>query len=241
MGAAPGSASTLNLGPNPSNRLNRLEGSMESTAKAIPDFDTATIRSLFAQTRASEQGCWEWVGYRDPDGYGVAKVNGERYRAHRVFYSVFVGPLEPLLVIDHLCRNTSCVNPRHLEQVTARTNTLRGSSPVASNPLVTQCPQGHDYTSENTYKDSRGSRHCIACSRERTREWRSRRTKRVRTHCKNGHEWVDSNIRVEKSGVRRCRPCHEEYEAKRKIKRSSSARKESTDTPEELHECDSIV
>lgn len=192
---------------------------MDSTVKPVPEFDQATIRSLFAQVRSSERGCWEWIGYRDKDGYGVAKVNRERYRAHRVMYSAFVGDLDPEMVLDHVCRNTSCVNPHHLEQVTTRENTLRGEGPSARNVFVTHCPQGHEYTPENTYRDARGSRRCISCMREQTREWRSRNVKRVRTHCKNGHPWVDANIRIESSGVRRCRPCYEAYEKARQERR----------------------
>ena len=32
----------------------------------------------------------------------------------------------PGMVRDHLCRNTACVNPAHLEIVTSRENTLGG-------------------------------------------------------------------------------------------------------------------
>lgn len=192
---------------------------MQSTTKSIPDFDRPTIRSLFAQVRATERGCWEWIGYRDRDGYGVANVAGQRYRAHRVFFESFVSRLDPGLVIDHLCRNAACVNPMHLEEVTIATNTLRGVGPSAENATVTHCPQGHAYTEENTYLDATSHRHCRTCSVTRTRAWRAAKPKRARTHCKRGHEWTGANIRVEKSGVRRCRLCHEEYEASRNAKR----------------------
>lgn len=62
--------------------------------------------------------------------------------------SVFVGvilygeiPVD--LQLDHLCRNPSCINPKHLEPVTPRVNTLRSTSFSAVNANKTSCPYGH--------------------------------------------------------------------------------------------------
>lgn len=41
-------------------------------------------------------------------------------------YELLVGPIPEGLTIDHLCRNTMCVNPDHLEPVTHRENLMRG-------------------------------------------------------------------------------------------------------------------
>lgn len=191
-----------------------------SQPKAIPDFPPAVFRTIFALVKFPESGCWEWSGYRDKDGYGVVKVDGIRYRAHRVFYSHLVGVLNPALVIDHLCRNTSCVNPQHLEQVTGRVNVLRGIAPIADFARRTHCPKGHEYNSENTYTSKAGSRHCVTCSRENTRLWRARQAemnpKRERVTCKKGHPWIEENIMYQgQAKVRRCRICHKEYERAR--------------------------
>lgn len=75
--------------------------------------------------------CWEFLLYRDPRGYGVLRVPSKDGAwkskwAHRVFYEVFVGKIPDGLVIDHVCRNTWCVNPKHLEAVTQSVNLMRG-------------------------------------------------------------------------------------------------------------------
>jgi late competence protein required for DNA uptake (superfamily II DNA/RNA helicase) len=76
--------------------------------------------------------------------------------------------------IDHLCRNRRCVNPDHLEVVTAQMNTLRGETLAAANAAKTQCDHGHEFTEENTYA-YRGHRHCRECRRMGNRKRHSER------------------------------------------------------------------
>lgn len=81
--------------------------------------------------------CWEWTGGKIRNGYGHFrfgyKLDGKNdiRLAHRVSYELHVGPIPKGLVLDHLCKNTSCVNPTHLQPVTQRENIARGSSPSA--------------------------------------------------------------------------------------------------------------
>lgn len=72
-------------------------------------------------------GCWAWVSAKDRDGYGLFWLDNARraVRAHRLLYELLVGPIPPELQIDHLCRNTGCVRPDHLEPVTAAENSRR--------------------------------------------------------------------------------------------------------------------
>lgn len=66
--------------------------------------------------------CWLWTGAKHPHGYGQFDKRG----SHRVSFEFFYGPIRAGMVLDHLCRNPSCVNPKHLEQVTHRENIKRG-------------------------------------------------------------------------------------------------------------------
>lgn len=109
-------------------------------------------------------GCWDWMAYRDRWGYGTFYLKGMKRRAPRIAYEDVVGPIPPGLAIDHLCRNTSCVNPAHLEPVTIRVNTLRGEGLAARLAAQTSCWRGHPFDSTNTRMYGR-SRACRACAR----------------------------------------------------------------------------
>lgn len=81
----------------------------------------------------SPEGCWPWLGHRMPRGYGQVRVGTTHWLAHRVAYTLTFGPIPKGMVLDHLCRNTWCVNPDHLEVVTQREN-LRRSREVNPHP-----------------------------------------------------------------------------------------------------------
>lgn len=72
-----------------------------------------------------ETGCWNWQLVRDRKGYG--RSSGPDNRAHRASWIFTNGPIPDGLVIDHLCRNKSCINPAHLEVVRQAVNTWRGA------------------------------------------------------------------------------------------------------------------
>lgn len=114
--------------------------------------------------------CWEWLAYRQPDGYGTFKLNGSMRLAHRIAYELVKGPIPEGLQLDHLCRNRGCVNPSHLEPVTLIENQRR--SPFKYGQL-THCPHGHPFSEENTliWRRARGTvRICRTCNREQRRE-----------------------------------------------------------------------
>lgn len=117
-------------------------------------------------------GCWTWTG-ASSRGYGRIDSGPPEHRslrAHRVAYELLVGPIPTGMVLDHLCRNTLCVRPTHLEPVTSYVNVVaRGTGPNSINrPPREHCFRGHALTPENTYTLP-GTRQqtCRACRRER--------------------------------------------------------------------------
>lgn len=76
-------------------------------------------------------GCWEWLGARSRGGgnkkwYGSFSVNCKVVRAHRFAADVLGDKQCPDgYHRDHTCCNSLCVNPDHLEIVTAEENIAR--------------------------------------------------------------------------------------------------------------------
>lgn len=93
--------------------------------------------------------CWEWTGSKDYQGYGLLWYEGKTERIHRLMYAYFIEPIPKgvpsrrFYQVDHLCRNTSCCNPDHLELVTQKTNVLRGEGITAQAARKTHCKRGH--------------------------------------------------------------------------------------------------
>lgn len=114
------------------------------------------------------ESCWIWTGPLHKSGYGFigeGPSGGRTLRTHRVAYELLVGPIPDGLTLDHLCQNTVCCNPAHLEPVTAEENVRRATARRAA------CRRGHPFTPENTITRPRG-RECRTCRNEgKRRRW----------------------------------------------------------------------
>lgn len=54
--------------------------------------------------------------------YGAVTVARKSYSAHRVMYTICYGQIPEGMDVDHMCENTRCINPYHLQAVTQRAN-----------------------------------------------------------------------------------------------------------------------
>jgi hypothetical protein len=129
--------------------------------------DEKTFLGMFDGKSKSE--CWPWPGCISK-GYGEVWFMGKHRKAHVLAWLLLRGPIPAGFELDHLCRNKACCNPSHLEPVTHKENCMRGISFSAKNAKITHCPDGHEYTEENTYYFSRHGnkyRRCKICHNER--------------------------------------------------------------------------
>lgn len=155
---------------------------MSVTRRSLPVFaqplDPTLCRELTSsdrwasKTESSPSGCILWTGARTKHGYGSIVMNGLRRYAHRIAWVSHHGVDIPAgLVVDHICRTPSCVNPMHLEAVSQRENTMRGESPSAIKAQQDCCPKGHPYSDDNLVaaQVARGYRECRRCALDRGR------------------------------------------------------------------------
>jgi hypothetical protein len=134
--------------------------------KNIPiDVDWLIPRHWWSDVDKSEMfGCWPWQKSCGSHGYGQTWDGSRVLLAHRVAWVLSNQQQIPDdMTIDHLCRNKLCCNPHHLRLLSNLENAkLNGQS------IKTSCPQGHEYTEENTYiQPSNGSRRCRECAKKK--------------------------------------------------------------------------
>lgn len=131
-----------------------------------------------------DSDCIEYHAGKSVGKYGAFYIgNGKNALPHRLAYELFVCPITPGQVINHICKNTRCCNPNHLEDVTQYENSEKGYSWTING----KCKRGlHDFTKENTLI-SGGKRSCRTCKNEQSQLRKSvLRGRPARTYRKGG-------------------------------------------------------
>ena len=146
----------------------------DKTAKCIVYYGFDSFVNLFKRkVILSESSCWEYVGAKNSDGYSVQKIRSSKHKlnktilAHRASWLLANRKIVSGFVLDHKCKNRSCVNPLHLQQITASQNTIIGSGITTINKNKKFCIDGHEFNEENTYfrKYNPNYRRCKICDK----------------------------------------------------------------------------
>lgn len=115
--------------------------------------------------------CWEWMagkrGYAEYGSFRAAARWGLASSPHRFIWEAITKEKLGSNEIDHMCRNTSCVNPNHLQRVPKGWNAKQGlTSPARIRIKKSHCHRGHPRTPNNVNKWGT----CKTCDNTRTRE-----------------------------------------------------------------------
>lgn len=124
-----------------------------------------------------ETPCWIWTLAPTHYGYGQLNYKGKKWKAHRVAHDLFIGAIPDGMQAHHICEVKLCCNPKHLKLLSLADH--RRLHPCLDFGLVqsgkTHCPQGHEYTQENTMRfGPTRARRCRSCENARYRHLRAK-------------------------------------------------------------------
>lgn len=77
---------------------------------------------LLQQTIPDKNGCMVWTGRQTNSGYATTTIAMLPQSPHRIIAKAIHGNIDGL-VVHHKCANRLCLNPEHLQAVTADQNT----------------------------------------------------------------------------------------------------------------------
>ncbi len=157
-----------------------------------PDYMASYHGDVWSRARATTRG---GLLRQNADDEGRMYVNltrdGEQKvrRVHQLVMEAFVGPCPPGLEVRHLDGDPANNCLENLKYGTHEENMQDMVRHGRTNSAKTHCPQGHEYTEENTYVNARGGRECRQCMRRRGREAARARPKPPRKAEQVACEW----------------------------------------------------
>jgi hypothetical protein len=142
------------------------------------------LADLITNPPDDREACWRWpLKLRAERPTAAVSVdvalatNGalgawEAGYAHRLVYRALRGPIPDGLTLDHLCRVPACVNPWHLEPVTAAENSRRDRIARGRRAFgaIRKLPSGH-FHAPFVAEGQRRNAPATFATRERAEAW----------------------------------------------------------------------
>lgn len=94
------------------------------------------------EDRGYPSPCWIARTRKSNGRYALTRIDGREQYMHRAMYEQEIGSIPPGMQIDHLCKETRCMRPEHLEVVTPAENTRRSRSTKLTRAKVVRIREG---------------------------------------------------------------------------------------------------
>ena len=92
------------------------------STRCYADARAGSTLTFWFRVAMPTDGCWEWQGGRQHQGYGQFRIRERTQAAHRVAWEMSYGPIPKGMVVCHKCDNPPCCRPDHLFLGTTRDN-----------------------------------------------------------------------------------------------------------------------